>query len=71
MQNVDNEEPFHYVYDLCRKENTPGYRFVKESIDQIVGHSSLSDLSEEVRSKPENATKCGIQIYVKSPVDCA
>ena len=57
MQNVDNEEPFHYVYDLCRNENTPGYRFVKESIDQIVGHSSLSDLSEEVRSKPENATK--------------
>ena len=32
LANINMEEPFHYIYDMCRSENTPGYRFLNDCV---------------------------------------
>ena len=57
LANIDMEEPFHYIYDICRGENTPGYRFLNSCMADNINGSSLDQLKNEIRNKPEAATK--------------
>ena len=53
----DLDEPFHYVYDLCRRNNTPGFRFLNNARDVDVSHDPLESIRNDIRAKPETATK--------------
>lgn len=57
MQNIDIDEPFHYIYDLCRRENTPGYRFLHSDMTTDLEGSSLDMMRDKIRDKPLTATK--------------
>ena len=54
---TDTEEPFHYIYDICRRANTPGYRFLDSCLSDEITESSLVQMRNEIRNKPETATK--------------
>ena len=57
FSNVDLEEPFHIVLDICRRNNTPGYRFLSRSMQENNGDHSLEKIQESLRGKPNTATK--------------
>ena len=57
FSNVDLEEPFYIIFDICRRNNTPGYRFLSRYMrENNVGHS-LEKIQESIRAKPNSATK--------------
>ena len=54
----DEEEPFYYVYQLCREANTPGFRFLVNVINNEQGVASgLDEIREIVLNKPNDASK--------------
>ena len=57
MQQIDLDEPFHYIFDLCRGEYTPGYRFLSSCITNDLEETSLSGIKNAILNKPEYATK--------------
>ena len=57
LSNVDLEEPFHIVYDICRRNNTPGYRFLSRCMQGNDGDVALENMRESIRNKPNDATK--------------
>ena len=55
---LDDEEPFCYVYRLCGEANTPGFRFLSNSIDrEPVTGLGLEKIKAIIRAKPQSATK--------------
>ena len=57
MQEIDLDEPFQCIFDLCRRENTPGYRFLNACMNTDLEETSLSGIKNFIVNKPENATK--------------
>ena len=58
LNNVDLEQPFHIVYELCQRANTPGYRFLSTNREDISGNNDpLAGIKTLVRQKSINATK--------------
>ena len=55
--NVDVEEPFHVVFDICRRNNTPGYRFLSKYMQGDIVSDSLGKIKEIILNKPYDATK--------------
>ena len=57
MQEINIDEPFHYIFDICRRENTPGYRFLNSCIMNDVESTSLNEIRTFIQNKPLSATK--------------
>ena len=58
LSTMDDEEPFCYVYRLCGEANTPGFRFLSNSIDrEPVTGLGLEKIKAIIRAKPQSATK--------------
>ena len=51
------DQPFHVVYDLCRRENTPGYRFLSKEISLVPDNDHLDKIKQVIRDTPNSATK--------------
>jgi hypothetical protein len=57
LQDADNEEPFIRVYELCRRNNTPGYRICTRSMNNIQNNNVDSDrIREYARKRTKFAT---------------
>lgn len=52
FQNINLGEPFHFIYEIYRRENTPGYRLLSGCLE-----ISLDKTKGQVRGKSQNATK--------------
>ena len=57
FNNIDLEEPFHMVFDLCRFNNTPGYRFLSRCMQMEISREPVKETQDCILSKPDNATK--------------
>ena len=57
MRNQNAEEPFQIVLDLCRSVNSPGYRFLKKTLQNDMQLDSLEPIRTLIRNKPQSATK--------------
>lgn len=51
------DEPFHFVYNLCREADTPGYRFIRKSLEFDLHVNPLHRIIEMTVNKPDTATK--------------
>ena len=57
LNNIDYDEPFHVVYDLCRRENTPGFRMLARCLEGEIEGVAMEQLKQQVRNKPISSTK--------------
>lgn len=57
LNNVDLDEPFHFVLNMCRRNNTPGYRILKKCMDEENSGLSIVNIHTIINTKPESATK--------------
>ena len=57
LSNVNLEEPFHLVFELCRSNRTPGYRFLMRCLEGENGGESFENIQSQIREKPLSATK--------------
>ena len=57
LDHLDMEQPFAIVYDLCRGEDTPGYRFLCREMLSRFDNDPLEKIRHLVRSKPDSSTK--------------
>ena len=57
MRNQNAEEPFQIVLDLCRSVNSPGYRFLKKTLQNDMQLDSLEPIRTLIRNKPQRATR--------------
>ena len=55
--NVDIEVPFNYVYDMCRQNATPGYRYLSNILEQDTHLDALQLIGDEVRLRAEHSSK--------------
>lgn len=53
----DMEEPFHYVYDLCMRHNTRGYRFLRKAREFDDSVNPLEPIKTIIHNQPESSTK--------------
>ena len=51
------DEPFHKVYELCRIKNTPGFRFIRNTINEDTNEEALSKYINTVRDSANTFTK--------------
>lgn len=56
FRNINLDEPFHIVFEMCRVSNTPGYRFLYSCMQEDV-IESLEEIREVIMNKPDSATK--------------
>ena len=69
LSNIDVEEPFHAVYDLCKEANTPGYRFLKKTLElqpEIDPFEKIANMITE-KANNRNATKFSTYINDLNP----
>ena len=57
MRSPDLDEPFHYVFELCKRHNTRGYKFLNKCRTQSLNTDSLGEIRDIITNKPDNATK--------------
>ena len=57
FNNIDYDEPFHVVYDLCRRENTPGFRMLSRCLEGEIEGVTMEQLKQQIRNKPISSTK--------------
>ena len=57
IECMDMEQPFRVVYEFCRQENTPGYRFFNKEISSRSDRDTLENIKILIRQKPNTATK--------------
>ena len=59
FQNIDYDEPFHVVFEFCKRENTPGFRLLSRCLGDELGAQVLpmEELKQQIRNKPISATK--------------
>ena len=57
MNNRDMDEPFHKVFELCRIKNTPGFRFIRNTINENTNEEALSKYINTVRNSDNTFTK--------------
>lgn len=64
----NSERPLHYVYGICREENTPGFRFLESSRMGNGGASSLETIKRSVLEKAPGATKITTYVNEMNPL---
>ena len=64
---MDRDIPFHYIYNLCREENTPGYQFLEQARSRNRDSDRLDHIKEIVREKAPGATKLTTYITYMNP----
>lgn len=64
---MDRDIPFHYIYNLCREENTPGYRFLEQVRSRNRNPDELDHVKQTVREKAPGATKLTTYITYMNP----
>ena len=50
------DEPLYEVFEWCRRDNTPGYRFMQQAL-QYDCTNPLSSIATRIRGKPQTASK--------------
>ena len=60
--------PFHYIYNLCREENTPGYQFLEQARLGNRNSDGLDHVKRTVREKAPGATKLTTYITYMNPL---
>lgn len=65
--HVDTEKPFHFVYNMCREANTPGYRSLERSVSATSDTDGLEKIATYVREKAAGATKLTTYITDMNP----
>ena len=66
-ENVDEELPFNYVFNMCRDSSTPGFRFLSGILEGNSELNSLQRIAREIREKSENATKLNTYVTELNP----
>ena len=56
FHSSDSDEPFSLVCELCREANTPGYRFLLNTLQQYQNIDPLGKVVTSIREK-QNASK--------------
>ncbi len=64
---VDNEEPFTFVFDLCRNYNTPGYRNLTKVLRDDQTSDVLGKITDYVQRKAPTATKLNTYVTELNP----
>ena len=54
MEHAD--EPLYEVFEWCRRDNTPGYRFMRQAL-QYDCANPLNNIATRIRAKPQTASK--------------
>lgn len=67
LESIDMEQPFSIVYDLCRRENTPGYRFLNRELLVVLDNDPLERVRSMLRNTPSSATKINTYINDFNP----
>ena len=57
MRSPDLDEPFHYVFELCKRHHTRGYKFLNKCRTLSLNTDSLGKIRDIITNKPDNATK--------------
>ena len=57
LNSINQEEPFHIVFDLCKRGNTVGYRILSRCLEGGIEGLSLEQLKYQIRNKPDSASK--------------
>lgn len=68
LEDVDLEQPFHYVYNMCRNQSTPGYKILSSVLRQNVHRNPLETTSNYIREKSNNVTKLHTCVDVRTCV---
>ena len=55
--NIDDDQPFHFVYALCRRENTPCFRSLSRCLGGEMEGLTTDLLKQQINDKPQNASK--------------
>lgn len=66
IDQMDKDIPFHYIYNLGREENTPGYRFMETRLRNRTP-AGLNHVKRTVRDKAPRATKLTTYITHMNP----
>ena len=53
----DIEQPFIYIYRLCRENNTPAYRLLSNCLEYSNDINPFIDIAADIRRKAINGTK--------------
>ena len=67
LENSDLEEPFNFVYSMCRNQNTPGYRLLANSLQENDDARSLDRIAEYVHERSLDATKMNTYVSDFNP----
>ena len=51
MKNRDLEEPFQIVYEMCKNQNSPGFKFIQKAINKNENEISLDSVIHKVRQE--------------------
>ena len=49
LNHVNLEEPFHFVFDMCKSNNTPGYRFLVKCMEDGNSGQSFENIKSLIR----------------------
>ena len=66
-ENIDMQQPYHFVYNLCRDANTPGFRFIERSLLWNSNENPLDNIATYVRERMAGATKLATYITELNP----
>jgi len=58
LQDQNLEEPFHFVYELYKRENTPGFRFMDKALQLDSTKNPLETIMDLIRNKLDTVTQC-------------
>ena len=64
---VDINEPFHFVYDLCRIANTPAFRFLERSALWESPNDPLIRIKQLIRTNAPGASKLTTYTSIMNP----
>ena len=57
LRSHDMDEPFTYVYELCKRHKTRGYKFIQKALDYDIVSDPIQPIRQLIRDKPETSTK--------------
>ena len=67
LERVDNEEPFSFVFYMCKNHRTPGYRFLSNFVCEKHTTDPIGKIAEYVREKAPTATKLNTYLIELNP----
>ena len=64
LSNIDLDEPFHAIYDLCKDANTPGYRLLKKTLDMQPVIDPFEKIANMITEKVYNTNVTKFSTYL-------